>query len=124
MTNKMNMMWRLALKKGTTELSDVFAGELPFGNLPLLMQILQVKVLKSAPIETPFGNYLLMFDGEEARPFSQIMVWRYRLEGNRKIIEDMRMEDAWILENIWRYWLMPEDTDAEFVPPKGIITME
>ena len=35
----------------------------------------------------------------------------------------MQIEDAWILEYVWSEWLMPEDTDAEYVPPEQFIVM-
>ena len=31
--------------------------------------------------------------------------------------------DAWIVEYVWRDMLMPETTDAEYVPPKRFIAM-
>ena len=39
-------------------------------------------------------------------------------------IVNMKMEDVWILKHVWREWLMPEETDAEYVPPKQFLVME
>jgi hypothetical protein len=35
----------------------------------------------------------------------------------------MRYEDGWIVEYVWSEWLMPEEADAEYVPPNQIPIM-
>jgi len=36
----------------------------------------------------------------------------------------MRQEDGWILKHVWKEWLMPEDTNVEYIPPKQFLVMQ
>ena len=49
---------------------------------------------------------------------------RVKITEEENTIVDMRQEDAWIVEHIWREWLMPEETDAEYVHPNQIVVMQ
>ena len=49
-------------------------------------------------------------------------------EAQEELAQAVRMslnlpEDAWIVERVWRDMLMPEATDAEYVPPKRFLVM-
>ena len=33
------------------------------------------------------------------------------------------MEDSRIVEYVWREWLMPEEMDAEYIPPDQFLVM-
>ena len=118
-----NKMWHIAIEEGTTRLQDVVVASVPIEDLALLRVLLSTQHLKGMSVETERGNYLLMYDGDSERPYSDVIVWRYRVEGDENIIEDMQMEDSWILEHVWRYWLMPEETDAEYVSPGQFVMM-
>lgn len=119
-----NRMWHIAIEEGTARLQNVVVASVSIDDLALLQGLLATQHVKGFPVETEHGNYLLMYDGDSQRPYRQVIIWRYRIEEDRNIIEDMRMEDAWILEPVWRYWLMPEETDAEYVPPGEFVVMD
>ena len=65
-----------------------------------------------------------MYGGEYERPYPSIMIWRFETSGEENSFVDMRYEDSWIVRHIWREWLMPEETDAEYVPPDQILVMQ
>ena len=87
-------MWHVALKEGTTELQDVIIAAVPIEELELLSALLQTDRLKGRSFETDQGNFFMMYDGNTVRPLY-----------------------------VWSEWLMPEDTDAEYVPPEQFIVM-
>ena len=55
-----------------------------------------------------------MYGGEYKRPYPSVMIWRVEVSEEESTIVDMRQEDGWILKHVWREWLMPEKTDAEY----------
>ncbi len=65
----------------------------------------------------------MICDGECERPYPSVMIWRVEIPEKERTIVDMRQEDAWIVRYIWREWLMPVETDAEYVPPKSYIVI-
>lgn len=117
-------MWHVALKPGTTRLQDVIFANLEVNDFEIICGLLSTNHLKGYFLETERGNYLLMYGGDYERPFPSIIIWRYRISGEDNIIEDIRQEDAWVLEYVWREWLMPEDTDAEYIPPDYFLLMK
>ena len=118
-----NDMWHVALKPGSTELQDVIVANIPFGDMDLMCMLLRTEKLRGKPVETKKGNYLLMMGAEYKRPYPSVMIWKNETHGEENRIVDMGMEDAWIIEYVWREWLMPEDTDAEYVPPESFLVM-
>ena len=73
--------------------------------------------------KTEWGGFLLMYAGEYERPFPSVMIWRLEDKGDDGMIKDIRYEDGWIIERVWRDMLMPEDSDAKYDPPKSFIVM-
>ena len=118
-----NTMWHVALKPGSTEMQDVIVANLPANGFETIGLLLATKQLKGKVFELERGNYLFMYGGEYERPFPSVMIWRCAISEEECVIEDMHQEDAWILKGVWREWLMPEDTDAEFIPPKSFVVM-
>ena len=57
------------------------------------------------------------------KPYPSIIIWQIKITEEENFIVDMRQEDGWVPEHIWREWLMPEDMDAEYVPPRHILVM-
>ena len=52
-----------------------------------------------------------------------VMIWRAEISEEKQIIVDMQYEDRWIVEHVWREWLMPEETDDEYIPPNQFLVM-
>ena len=119
-----NVMWHVALEPGTTRMQDVIVADIEVNDLETITFLLATNQLKGKVFETERGGYLLMYGGESERPFPSIIIWKLQIKEEESFIENMQMEDAWILEHVWREWLMPEETDAEYVPPKQFLVME
>ena len=116
-----NTAWQIALKLGTTGLQDIVKVNLSVDNTELIQVLLSTQELICDDFETEQGNFLLMYAGEYERPYPSILIWRYRLSGGsgeERIIEDMREEDSWVLEPIWKEWMTPAGFDAEYIPPE------
>ena len=118
-----NDMWQVALVPGTSRMQDIVLANLEISDLDTIFALLGTSRAKGKFIENERGNYLLMYGGEYERPYPSVMIWRYIVRGEEQIIQDMRVEDSWIVEYVWREWLMPADTEEEFIPPKAFIVM-
>ena len=118
-----NVMWHVGLEPGTTRMQDVIISDIAINDFETIGLLLSTAHLKGQEIETEQGNYLLMYGGEYERPYPSIMIWRFENTEENSIIKDMRNEDVWIVEYVWREWLMPKDTHAEYVPPSQFIVM-
>ena len=118
-----NIMWHVALKPGTTEMQDVILTDVDPNDFETIGTLLSTNILVSRVIETEHSNYLLISDGECERPYPSVMIWRVEDYGEEINIVDMRQEDVWIIKHVWREWLMPEETDAEYAPPKQFMLM-
>lgn len=119
-----NTMWYVALEPGTTKMQDVILAELRVDDFETICMLLSTNHLKGKVLDTEAGSYLLMYGGEYERPYPSIMIWRAEISAESNTIVDMRHEDTWIVEYVWREWLMPEETDAEYVPPKQFLVMQ
>ena len=119
-----NVMWHVALEPGTTRMQDVIVADIEVNDLETITFLLATNQLKGKVFETERGGYLLMYGGEYERPFPSIIIWKLQIQEDESIIKNMQMEDAWILKHVWREWLMPEETDAKYVPPKQFLVME
>lgn len=119
-----NTMWHVALKPGTTEMQDVILADLDIDDFETFGYLLSTSHLKGKVLESERGNYLLMYGGEYERPYPSIMIWRVEITEDENTVVDMRQEDGWIVKYVWREWLMPEETDAEYVPPKQMLVMQ
>ncbi len=118
-----NIMWHVALKPGTTEMQDVILADVDHNDLETIGTLLSTSVLISHVIKTERDAYLLISDGECERPYPSVMIWRIEIFGEERTIVDMRQEDSWIVEHIWRKWLMPEETNANYTPPNRFLVM-
>ena len=114
-------MWHLALKPGTTEMQDVILADVDPNDFETIGTLLSTNILVSRVIETEQSSYLLFSDGEGERPYPSVMIWRVEDYGEEINIVDMRQEDGWIIKHVWREWLMPEETDAEYAPPEQFL---
>ena len=119
-----NTMWHVALEPGTTRMQDVIQVDLAVNDFETICCVLSTDHLKGKDTETARGNYLFMYGGEYERPYPSVMIWRFETADEGNIIRDMRYEDDWIVEYVWREWLMPERTDAEYIPPKQFLVMQ
>lgn len=118
-----NTMWHVALQPGTTEMQDVILADVDADDFETIGTLLSASLLKRQVVETERGSYLLICDGECERPYPSVMIWRVETAGEERTIVDMRQEDSWIVKYIWREWLMPERTDAEYVPPSRFLVL-
>ena len=118
-----NDIWHVALVPGTTKLQDVILADVDIGDLETICCLLATDHLKGKTFKTEWGGFLLMYAGEYERPFPSVMIWRFEDKGDDGIIKDIRYEDGWIIERVWRDMLMPEETDAEYVPPERFLIM-
>ena len=118
-----NYVWHVALEPGTTKMQDVILVNLSIDDLETIGFLLSTDNLKGREIQTERGNYVLVYGGVYKRPYPSIMIWRYSISNEQYIIEDMRQQDAWVLKHIWKEWLMPEGTTAEFIPPDSFLLM-
>jgi len=118
-----NDMWHVALEPGTSRMQDVILVNLDANDFETIGSLLLTSVLKSQVVETEQGGYLLITDGEHERPYPSVMIWRLELSEGKCVVADMRPEDGGILKYVWREWLMPEETDAEYIPPKQFLVM-
>lgn len=118
-----NTMWHVALKPGTNEMQDVILADLDIDDFETIGYLLSTSHLKGKVFETKQDNYLLMYGGEYERPYPSVMIWRFEITDDENTVVDMRQEDGWIVKHVWREWLMPEETDAEYVPPKRFLVM-
>jgi hypothetical protein len=118
-----NDMWHVALEPGTTRMQDIILLNLDANDFETIGSLLSTSVLKSQVIEMECGSYLLMCNGEYERPYPSVMIWRVEISEEKSTVVDMRYEDGWIMEHVWKKWLMPEETDAEYVPPNRILVM-
>jgi len=116
-------MWHVALKPGTTEMQDVILADVDPNDYETIGTLLSTNILTSRVIETEQSSYLLISDGECERPYPSVMIWRTEITEERNAIVDMKQEDTWIMEYVWQEWLMPEETDAEYVPPSQFLVM-
>lgn len=104
-------------------MQDVIVADIDINDLQMISYLLSTNHLKGKDIETEWGGFLLMYGGEYERPYPSVMIWRFRDGEDNSIIENMQKEDAWIVKHVWRQWLMPEETDAEYVPPNNYVVM-
>ena len=118
-----NTMWQVALKPGTSKMQDVILADLEVNDFDTIGFLLSTTHLKGKVLETERGSYLLMYDGEYERPYPSVMIWRAEISEEENRIVDMQQEDSWIVKHVWREWLMPEETDAEYVPPDRFLMM-
>ena len=119
-----NVMWHVALEPGTTRMQDVIVADIEVNDLETITFLLRTNQLKGKVFETERGGYMLMYGGEYERPFPSIIIWKLQIKEDESFIKDMQMEDAWILKHVWWEWLMPEETDAEYILPKQFWVME
>ncbi len=119
-----NTMWHVALEPGTTRMQDVIQADLAVNDFETICCLLATDHLKGKDIETERGNFLFMYGGEYERPYPGVMIWRFETAEEGNIIKDIRYEDSWVLQHLWREWLMPEETDAEYIPPKQFLVMQ
>ena len=119
-----NTMWHVALKPGTTEMQEVILADVDANDFKTIGSLLSTNILISQIIESEQNGYLLIFDGEYERPYPSVMIWRVEISEEENTVVDMRQEDGWIVKHVWREWLMPEETDAEYVPPNQILMMK
>ena len=119
-----NTMWHVALEPGTTKMQDVILANIAVNDFEMIGVLLSTNHLKGKVFETERGSYLLMYGGEYEKPYPSVMIWRVEISEEESTIADMRQEDGWILKHVWREWLMPEETDAEYVPPNQILMMK
>ena len=120
----MSNMWHVALEPGKTSMQDVIAADLRVDDFETICCLLSTDRLKGKILETERGSYLFMYGGEYERPYPSVMIWRAVITEDENTIADMRQEDSWIVETVWREWLMPEGTDAEYVLPKRFLVMQ
>lgn len=116
-----NDVWHVALEPGTTKMQDVILARIDINDIQTISYLLSTERPKGKLLETEQGGFLLMYGGEYERPFPSIMIWRVADRNGETIIKDMRPEDAWIVEHVWRELLMPEATEAKYVPPKRFL---
>ena len=119
-----NVRWHVALEPGTTRMQDVIVADIQVDDLETIAFLLRTNQLKGKVFETERGGYMLMYGGEYERTFPSVIIWKLRISEDESFIENMQMEDAWILKHVWREWLMPKETDAEYFPPKQFLVME
>ena len=119
-----NTMWHVALEPGTTRMQDVILADLAVDDFEVIGFLLSTNHLKGKVFETERGGYLLMYGGEYVRPFPSVIIWRVEVSEEESTIVDMRHEDGWILKHVWREWLMPAETEAEYAPPKQYLVMQ
>ena len=118
-----NIMWHVALEPGTTRMQDVILVDLAINDFETIRYLLSTDHLKGKDVEIERGNYLFMYGGEYERPYPSVMIWRVEISEKERTIVDMRQEDGRIIKHVWREWLMPEETDAEYVPPNQFLVM-
>ena len=119
----MSIMWHVALEPGTTKLQDVILADVAPNDFETIGILLSTSHLEGKVFEFELGSYLLAYGGEYERPYPSVMIWRVGITEEKSTVVDMRYEDSWIVEHVWRKWLMPEEIDAEYVPPKRFIVM-
>ena len=102
-----NVVWHVAVDPDTMQIDTVIASELAIDDVELISMLLSTDHLKGKEVETQDGGFLLMYGGEYERPFSEVMIWRFENEGGGRRVKDMREEDFWIVEYVWKEWLTP-----------------
>ena len=118
-----NIMWHVALEPGTMKMQDVILADVDINDFQTISNLLSTNRPKGKVFETEWGGFLMMYAGEYERPFPGVMIWRFEDKNGESLIKDLRQEDAWIVERVWRDMLMPEDSDAKYDPPKKFILM-
>lgn len=118
-----NDIWHVALEPGTTIMQDVVIAEVDISDIQTISYLLSTNRPKAKIFQTEWGGFLMMYAGEYERPYPSVVIWRFENQNGDGIIHDMRPEDAWIVERVWRDMLMPETTDAEYVPPKSFLVL-
>ena len=108
-----NVVWHVAVEPDTKQIETVIAAELAVDDVELISMLLSTDRLKGKTFETDDGGFLLMYGGEYERPFPGVMIWRFQNEDGSSYIKDMKPEDSWIVEYVWREWLMPEGAEVE-----------
>lgn len=119
----MSIMWHVALEPGTTKLQDVILADVAPNDFETIRGLLSTSHLEGKVFEFELGSYLLAYGGEYERPYPSVMIWRVELSEVECTIVDMCKEDRWIVKYVWREWLMPDETDVEYVPPKQFLLM-
>lgn len=120
----MSFMWHVALEPGKTSMQDVILADISADDFDTICCLLSTQQPEGRFLETESGGYLLVYGGEYERPYPSVMIWRAKDAEGKIITADMRQEDSWIVETVWREWLMPEGMDAEYVPPKRFLLMQ
>ena len=118
-----NIVWHVALEPGTTKLQDVVLAEIAVNDFQTISCLLSTSRPKGKEFRTEWGGFLMMHAGEYERPLPIVMIWRFEDLNGESYIKDMRPEDAWIVERVWRDLLMPETTDSKYVPPERFLVM-
>ena len=86
---------------------------LSIDDVELISILLSTDRLKGKTFETNDGGFLLMYGREYERPFPGVMIWRFQNKDGSSYIKDMKPEDSWIVEYVWREWLMPKGAEVE-----------
>ena len=118
-----NVMWHVALEPGATKMQDVIVASIDADDFQAINYLLSTNHLKGKVFESERGSFLVMYGGEYERPYPSVMIWRVEDSEEKSTISDMRQEDGWILKHVWRDWLMPEDAEEEYEPPKQFLVM-
>ncbi len=92
-----NAIFHVGVKKDGT-LQDIINVRLPFGNLALLMKLLNTNRPGGKCFdENDDSGYFFMYDNSRTKPYPSVMVWKYKRDGERRIIVDVQKEDLHII---------------------------
>ena len=120
----MSFMWHVALEPGKTSMQDVILADINADDFDTICCLLSTQQPEGKFLGPETGGYLLVYGGEYERPYPSVMIWRASVVEGKIIFGDMRQEDGWVVETVWREWLMPEGADVEYVPPRRFLVMQ
>lgn len=78
-------------------MQDIINVRLPFGNHGLLMCLLNTERLGGRYYDCGDGGYFFMFDNSIKKPYPSVMIWRYKWEGDVRVIKDVSENDLQII---------------------------
>lgn len=92
-----NVVFHIGLNPDGT-MQDIINVRLPFSDHALLMALLNTQRLGGQFYDCyDDGGYFFMYDKSKKRPYPSVMIWKYKIKDDRRVITDMEKVDLRII---------------------------
>lgn len=94
---KYSTVFHIALD-GNGKLQPIICVQLPVGDMALLCGLLNTNRPGASSKENGDGTgYLFFYDNNMKKPYPSVMIWKFRIEGDRRIMCDMEQKDLAVI---------------------------